>query len=311
MSFGFSLFAAVFSSVGLVLGIGLGSVRLLGSASAQRAVVTPFAGVLGLHGLATVFHLAGVPAGVWPWLVTPLAAWGWWQGREEIAAWRKQTETRETFLLWAGVVTVGLLWLSMIRNYSGGDWIGDWAGHFHRAQYFLHPEQDWSWMLARDPLAGRPPLQNLVTALLLSVAGESMARYQVISLLLGSLVVLPMSWWLTRLAGDGAPKARRWLGAFLVCNPMVMQNLTYPWTKLLTAAWVVMAVALAWQAIKTQRDPVHSSLLAAGAMAAALITHYSAAIFVVVLGPVFVVQLWHRHTTTVFRRATGARSSLA
>src|SRR5215472_1942453 len=45
----------------------------------------------------------------------------------------RQTVTGFSFLLvWTLVI------LAMIRNYSGGDWYGDWLEHFQRSLFFLH-----------------------------------------------------------------------------------------------------------------------------------------------------------------------------
>ena len=80
-------------------------------------------------------------------------------------------------------------------------------------------------------------------------------------------------------------------------SPLVFQNLTYPWTKMLTNAWVLLAVALAVQCWREETHRLRSAIQAAGAMAAAVITHYSAAVYLVVLVPLFVIAIARRAST--------------
>lgn len=275
--------------VGLAWGGGLPLARRLPLPPTLRFVLTPFVGLLGLYLVATVAYLwAGGVTRAFPLLVG-IALIGWTEGHREWRQWNANLGIRRLAGLWLVVTTVALLWLGLVRNYSGGDWIGDWAGHYHRASYFLDPSGDWDWMFAKDPLAGRPPLQNLVTAAFLRVGLSDFAAYQVFTLLLGSLVVLPLGLLVLGRESETAARALalRWLGALLLCSPLLMQNLTYPWTKMGTNAWILLAVLLGWSTSWHPERRALLTVLAAVALAAAVLAHYSAAVYVVVLVPTF------------------------
>lgn len=288
MNFALTLASTVGTFAFLVVGWGSLLVQRLPLAMRDRMVVAPFAAVLALYLGATVCYLLNAPGIGWGLLAAP-AATGWWWGRREWRVWAADAECQRLLGAWGGLVVIGILLLGMVRNYSGGDWIGDWAGHYHRAQYFLHPDGDWDWMFSRDPLAGRPPLQNLVTAALLAIGGESFARYQVFTLLLGSLVVFPAS----LLVGRNA-RAGGWLLVLLAASPLVAQNLTYPWTKMGTNAWLLLAFAFGWRAWRNPANGRTTATIAAVAMAAAVLCHYSAVVYLVVLAPVFLGQCWRQ-----------------
>ena len=265
----------------LAFGGGLLVVGRIPGSPVQRLALAPFAGLFIVYLGATGCHLLTSPPAGWLLLAVP-AFIGCWVGRTEARRWLKDPTCRHVLTGWGTFTAMSLILLSLIRNYSGGDWIGDWAGHYHRAQYFLHPAGDWTWMLERDPLGGRPPLQNLITAAMLAITGESFPAYQVITLLLGSLIYLPAALLLHQ-----QPRALRWLPVVLLACPLVIQNLTYPWTKMGTNAWVLLALALGWSA----RDRL-TVAMAAAALAAAVLSHYSAAVYLVVLAPVFAWKQW-------------------
>src|SRR5207253_2718943 len=86
-------------------------------------------------------------------------------------------------------------------------------------------------------LPARPPMMNISAAVFLAQVGEEYVVYQLVFLYLNALVVVP----LCLLAPALLPKARRsvWLLVpLLALNPMFVQNLTYSWTRELTAFYV-------------------------------------------------------------------------
>jgi len=78
----------------------------------------------------------------------------------------------------------------------------------------------------------------------------------------------------------------------LMLSPFVLQNATFAWTKLLTAFFVLVAVAFYVRGL-AQNDATRRTI-AVGAMAAALLTHYSAGPYAVGLAIAQIVLLWSR-----------------
>jgi hypothetical protein len=220
----------------LVPGLGLLTTRRLRLAPQDRLVAVAFTGLvlLGLGG--QLLHMAGLAPGAW--MVLALAATaGWSQRWREVAAWWRWAPSRTLLRLWFIVAAGSLGALALVRTYSGGDWIGDWVGHYHRAHYFLHQNPAELWIFALDPFTARPPLLNLATSALMAQGDDSFAAYQVYTTLISSLVVLPLGRLV--IAAGGRRRALALVPLLLLVNPLFMQNATYSWTKLGAAGFVL------------------------------------------------------------------------
>ena len=166
-----------------------------------------------------------------------------------------------------------LLVLAIIRNYSGALWSGDWLEHFQRTLFFLRPFAKDSPIFGLYLLPARPPMMNVLAAFFLAVTQDRFEIFQFIFVFLNLLVFLPCC-----LAIPVLVRVRKFsllplIGIFAM-NPVVMQNATYTWTKLLTAFFVVLAVCLylsGWR----KRDSVRLTG-AFVSLAAGLLVHYSA-----------------------------------
>jgi hypothetical protein len=227
---------AVLVYLWLVPGLGLLTTRWYRLAPQDRLVAIVPAGIvlLGLGG--QLLHIMGVAPGVWRVLAVPAAA-GWiWQWREA-AGWWRWAPSRVLLRNWA-ITTAGCLGaLAVIRTYSGGDWIGDWVGHFHRAHWFLHQDPSELWIFTLDPFTARPPLLNLATAAMMAQGDDSFAAYQVFTTMLGAVAVLPICRLVV--AAGGRRRALALVPLLLLVNPLFMQNATYSWTKLAAAGFVL------------------------------------------------------------------------
>jgi hypothetical protein len=200
------------------------------------------------------------------------------------------------------VVGVGLLELSTIRNFAGGGWAGDWLEHYQRAIFLLEraPLQT-KFLDARYILPARPPLMNLLGALFLAQTDRSFPAYQLISLLLNSLVVLPVVLLARHFSAGRAPRVAV-LAAFLLLNPSFTENLTYGWTRHLTNFWVLGGLYAYARAIET--DSPATYLVAFSALSAGVVTHYSAA-------PYFMLCTAHAAIFVLPRKALAFRDVLA
>ena len=208
--------------------------------------------------------------------IVRLVSWG--QARRVLAAFG-------CLLLWT------LALLAMIRHYSGGGWIGDWLEHFQRTLFFLHhfPKQTPIFGGYRFP--ARPPMMNLLGAFFLAQTSDRFELFQISFAFLNLLVffpcclILPALWRRSR--------RRAWLlAALFALNPLIMENATYTWTKLLAAFYVVLAL---WFYLAGWRKNDRLRMLAAfAALAAGVLVHYSA-------GPYLVFVALH-YLLFVFRR---------
>jgi hypothetical protein len=182
-------------------------------------------------------------------------------------------EIRRMFASWGAFSAFSLVLLALVRGYSGGTWGGDWLEHYLRALFFLeHGARDTKF-LEYWTLPSRPPAMNLIEAHVLASAGTSYAAFQVVSTLLSATVILP-ALLLTRLF-TRAPGRLAVLTALFVLNPMLAQNVTYSWTKLLAAFYALAGIAFYVAGIRL-RSRVRV-VLAFVFLAGGVLVHYSIA----------------------------------
>lgn len=251
--------------------------RLHGFAPLTRVALGAGGALVGLYLATGALWLCGLDWR-WLWLWPVACATLAWRDRNACRALVAEPVVATTLAGWLVIAAWCLGLQLMVVSYSGGTWAVDWYEHYERALFF---HQRWPAdhaFVAGYLLPARPPLANLMEAGLLAVAGHGYAEYQLIATLVASLVFLPLAA-LTQARGPSAP-AVRVLVVLLMLSPLFVQNSTFPWTKLPTAFFVVLAVALATGPGAKPRD----FALALVALAAGLLTHYSAAPWIIALG---------------------------
>ena len=175
-------------------------------------------------------------------------------------------------LVWTLVVS------AVIRNYSGAIWGGDWLEHFQRTLFFLHHFAKDTPIYGGYLLPARPPMMNVLAAYFLALTGDRFEIFQLVFTFLNLLVFLPCCM-MARALGP-VRRARVWpLVVLFAMSPMVMENATYTWTKLLTAFYVLFALWL-YLAARRKRDSLRMTATFV-ALAAGLLVHYSAGPYVV------------------------------
>jgi hypothetical protein len=177
-----------------------------------------------------------------------------------------------------------LIWtfflLGIIRNFSGADWFGDWAEQFQRTLFFLHHFPSHSPILMAPALSSRPPAMNQLAAFFLGQTGDRFEIFQLIFAFLNLLVFLPCCLILPALVGPRRIFARP-LVALFALNPVVMQNVTYTWTKAFTAFYVILGL---WFYLAGWRKNDRLRMTAAFvALSIGLLVHYSAGPYVLFL----------------------------
>jgi hypothetical protein len=189
-------------------------------------------------------------------------------------ATRRILASREALGLLGGIGLLAL-WvlalLCLVRNYSGGPWYGDWFEHYQRARFFLGGHEA-AETFQGYALPARPPLVNVLGAHLLALAGDLFRVYQLASSLMGLLAYVPICL-LARLASRSGRVAYGVVAAFLMFNPMFVQNATYSWSKL-PAAFFVLCGTYFYVTGWRRRD-YKRMLVAAAALAGGVLAHYS------------------------------------
>jgi len=250
---------------------------------------------VGMAGALIVAYLVGfgsyaLGAPVWVnYLLFPAAALLAWKRREQWRALWTDTDVKDC--LWAfGAVMCWLIgWLSCIYSFSGATWTGDHQEHFQRAELFTHRLPADTEFLAGYSLSARPPLANVVVSVFPHAPAHTFISFQLVMALMGALAVWPV-WLLQRhfLTTSGAFKPA-WGALLLMALPTFVQHATYPWTKLPTAFFVLLAIALL---VRRDRSPAHY-LTAWVALSAGMLTHYSAGPWIVALALVGIIS-WLR-----------------
>jgi hypothetical protein len=292
------IFAAV------VLGGGAALAPARSNPDRLEAWCTGIAWALGVTALGVfAVFAAGLPNG---WIAAPLLALGVVAAvrRREIAGLAADPAVREAFWCWTLLSLWGLALLACVFSFSGGGWMGDWEEHYQRPLLHLRLRAEDAEFRQLFTLPARPPLANLADAALLWLTDAGFARHQVFMLLLNSLAFLPAALFCRTLGGGRASAA--WMAWMLMLNPLFLQNATYPWTKLITAFFVLTGLhVLLARPADSRRTVAGLALLMLG-----VLTHYSACVWLLVFAAAWILGQRARWTERGFWTAN-LRAALA
>jgi hypothetical protein len=200
--------------------------------------------------------------------------------RRDLVRLFRSSRVRQAVVSFVSLLAWTLVILAMIRNYSGGFWYGDWLEHFQRTLIFLHHFPANSPIIMGYQLPARPPAMNELAAFFLGQTSDRFEIFQLIFAFLNLLMFLPCCLIMPALAGRRRTFVRP-LVALFALNPVVMENVTYTWTKALTAFYVILGLwfyLAGWR----KKDLLRMTV-AFIALSAALLVHYSAAPYVLFL----------------------------
>jgi 4-amino-4-deoxy-L-arabinose transferase-like glycosyltransferase len=256
-----------------------------------------------LYVVATAFYWLDVTGAAAFWAVSAgCLALGILARRDivRLVSWRQVGRVLAAFLcllLWT------LALLAMIRNYSGGGWIGDWVEHFQRTLFFLHHFPKDTPIYGGYQFPARPPMMNLLAAFFLAQTGDRFELFQLTFAFLNLLVFFPCC--LLSPALWRRSRRRVWLlAALFALNPMIMENATYTWTKLLAAFYVALAL---WFYLAGWRKNDRLRMTAAFvSLAAGVLVHYSAGPYLVFLALHYLIFLFRRRRERWRELATAA-----
>ncbi len=295
-------FAVHLLFVGLVtFGLAWPIAHRLGLDPAEKLVASMILSLLGIFALGWLTYVAALPA-VTLWLSPLLAAAGLYLGRRTLVATLGDPTVRALLFAQFLVTAWCLGWLSLVASYSGGGWAADWVEHWERARFWLERGPLDQLFLGSYAVSARPPLINVVTGVFLSLTRADFAHYQIISTVLASLAFLPSALLAHRFGGR---RAIALLAVLVAVSPLLVQNATFPWTKLPTAACVLAALYFFLRA-HDPAPPSTAPVLFAACLATGLLAHYSAGPAAVVLALAWLARGWSRRRDPAWWRATFA-----
>jgi hypothetical protein len=264
---------------------------------AEKLVASMILSLLGIFALGWLTYVAALPA-VTLWLSPFLAVAGLYLGRRTLAATLGDPTVRALLLAQLLVTVWCLIWLSLVASYSGGGWAADWFEHWERARFWLDRGPLDTRFLGSYAVTARPPLINIVTGVFLTLTRQDFAHYQIIATFLASLAFLPAALLAHRFGG---PRAIPILAVFFAVNPLFVQNATFPWTKLPTAACVLAALYFFLRA-HDPSPPRAAPALFAACLATGLLAHFSAGPAALVLAFAWIALGWPRRRDSAWWR---------
>jgi hypothetical protein len=213
------------------------------------------------------------------------------RARSEIQQIIKTFRCRQAILGYGFLLLLTFLMLGMIRVYSGAGWASDWQEHFQRSLFFLHRLSPQTVIESNYSIPARPPMMNVLGAFFLGLAGDRYELFQVTFGFLNLLVFFPCL-----LLAPSLWKARRHvlpLTALFAASPVIMENVTYTWTKALAGFYVVLGLCLYLAGLrKNDSIRIVSGFIAS---AAGLLVHYSAGPYVLFLALHYTARFFQQH----------------
>lgn len=268
-------------------GVGAACAPRAGADPLRRLLVGVAMGFLGAYAIGFLgFAVGWSNSATAAWLAAIAAATiGFrWQNVRTLAADR---EVRRCFAGWLVFAVWALALLALVRSYSGGGWAADWVEHWQRTGFFVERQPLGTRFAAIYPLPARPPLANLLIALWLESGPVTFARFQVFMTLFGTLIFVPA--WVLAHRWSRTPNCGWWVLATFMANPLVAENLTFAWTKLPTAFFVLAGACFAVRALDATETVRRDAVVSAACLGLATLTHYSAIPWAMALSVAFVV----------------------
>ena len=204
---------------------------------------------------------------------------------------RPDADARQIGRFWLLLLGELVLLELLLPTFGGADWFADWWVHFHRSLVYanlvgvhdlartcIEPRlRCVAPVYDNGVLTARTPLYNLLGGIAVGIAGGRIAAYQLAAAVWGAVLAGPV----VLLAQRRGTRMARTAGLLLLLNPFLVHLALYPWPKVLTGAFEVLAAY--WLCRLRDGAP-----WAAGAMIAALLlavfTHTAAMLYLVALG---------------------------
>ncbi|HVT73980.1 MAG TPA: hypothetical protein VHD61_12660 [Lacunisphaera sp.] len=303
-----AILLAIVLFLGLVFGLGLPWTAAGRFDPVEKLALGAAAGVLQLYLFAGLVYVTGLSARAF--VVLPfLAAIAIALRFGAVKALGRNGEVRGIlgrqllFTAWC----VG--WLALVHSYSGGEWSADWQEHYERMLFFLEHRPLAITFLDLYSLPARPPLANLADGTLVALTAKDFAHFQLCNTLFSTLCWLPALALVRHFGRKPSSVADAVLLLAMMLNALVIQNATFAWTKLLATFFILIAVVFHVRGLG--EDAPGRRIVAAVAATAALLTHYSALPYVLLLGVSHLVFAWNQRRRLPVGRELMAGGALA
>lgn len=278
------------------LGPGLYFVRHLRLKPPETLCASVAASLVIIYLGSLAIYLLQIPPGA-HWALTGLCAVLTLACRRDLRRLLARRQVRRMLCALAALMFWTLLLLSIIRNYGGGAWFGDWFEHYDRSRFFLEDRNLDTKFLGIYSLTSRPPLMNLVCAHFLAQTGTNFADYQVIASFLNLLAVLPCCLFAMSVCRNFVGNRGRVVAVLtllLAASPMFAQNVTFVWTKPFTAFFDLTAL---WLYLRGWSREDHDRMVLAFVFGAAgCLAHFSALTWIAPLAAHYLLFVWPKRT---------------
>src|SRR6266540_14169 len=183
-----------------------------------------------------------------------------------------------------GLFALGSLGTLLLTPVSGGAYrIGDWLAHWFLVLVYLgQPLPDTRLFVNRVGdfgVVSRPPLYNLESGVLVGVLDGQFWPFQISGAALGIPLAAVVVLWARNVGGMPAARLAAPLCAL---SPFLIQNVTYPWPKVLAALFVLLFLHLVRGAAlaRASRRRGQTVVLAAACASFGYLAHPSSALYV-------------------------------
>jgi hypothetical protein len=271
----------------------------------ERFVAAVTLSLILLAAAAFAGFVLGVPAAPWAWTITAVCAICCGLARHDIARLFRSRRVRRLATTYAVLTVYTLLLLAVTRHYAGHTWSGDWHHHYNKTLLFLDRARPPA-AKAAHMLIERPPGMNLVAAHLMSLTDRSFPVWQVVTVVLSTLIVIPATWVARELVPGGVRRLAPVVAVLMAC-PLLVENATYTWTKLFAAYFAIAGTGFYLAALR-RGDPARL-VLASLALAAGMMVHYLAAPYVAFCALHFAVFGWRRFARHRLRASLAAAAA--
>jgi hypothetical protein len=218
----------------------------------------------------------------WYWLITAAGAGTTFAVRRDLRMLWQHHGVKAQVRTYLILLPMGLCMMGLIRVYAGGVWAGDWLEHHQRVLFFLQHHSSDEIFIDLYKLPARPPMIHLIAASYMAQMGEtSFAAFQLVFLLLNLLIVLPCVMLLPMLGARHRRFSLTALTFLLAASPMLFQNLSWTWPRLLTTFYVLLAM---WFYLRGwwRNDPARM-IASFVCLAIGALVHYSVGPYIVIL----------------------------
>jgi len=185
-----------------------------------------------------------------------------------------------------------IFYQTLIPLYFGGLFYWDWFEHYLRSIFFLDRLQK-DIVLEGYIIPSRPPFFNIVCFFYLSILGREFYKYQIVSTLLNSMLILAIYLFCKKFLNIQNKNLFLLASILTLLNPAILRQITYTWTKAFCSFYIITGLYFYLKFIKS--NDALSLIISSFLFGISFIVHFSAGSYIV---PVFL----HLTFRTIFNK---------